>query len=62
MLTTCRFIALLTLFILFPSVIEAQQKPSGNVVLRWNQVALDAIRTTRTSPPIAARALAVTHT
>ncbi len=33
-----------------------------NVVVRWDQAALDAIRITRTSPPIAARALAITHT
>lgn len=35
---------------------------STNPVIRWNQAALDAIRITRTSPPIAARALAITHT
>lgn len=56
------FVVVLTLLILYPGAIEAQPKPSGNVVLRWNEVALDAIRTTRTSPPIAARALAITHT
>ena len=62
MLATRCFIAFLTLLILFTSAIEAQQKLSENIVLRWNQVALDAIRTTRTTPPIAARAFAVTHT
>lgn len=36
--------------------------PPGNAVLRWNQAALDAIGTTRTAPPIAARALAILHT
>src|SRR5437016_4357816 len=36
--------------------------PRHNVVVLWNQAALDAIRTTRTSPPVAARAMAVTHT
>ena len=35
---------------------------SNDVVLRWNQAALDAIAATRTAPPIAARALAITHT
>lgn len=33
-----------------------------NVVLLWNQAALQAIQAARTSPPIAARALAVAHT
>ena len=28
-----------------------------NVVLRWNEATLDAIRNTKTSPPIASRAL-----
>lgn len=56
------FVAVFILLILFPSAIVGQQKPSENIVLRWNEIALDAIRTIRTSPPIAARALAVTHT
>ncbi len=34
----------------------------ANVVLRWNDALLDAIRTAKTPPPIAARALAITHT
>ena len=33
-----------------------------NLVLRWNQAALDAIQATRTPPPVAARALAIAHT
>lgn len=43
---------------------SAQTQPAiqDNVVLRWDQTALDAIRVTRTSPPVAARALAVVHT
>jgi membrane-associated phospholipid phosphatase len=32
------------------------------VVLGWNNVALDAVRATRAAPPIAARALAIVHT
>jgi hypothetical protein len=40
----------------------AQPATYDNVVLRWNQAALNAIRVTRTSPPIAARALAIAHT
>jgi membrane-associated phospholipid phosphatase len=34
---------------------------SGNVVLEWNQLALDAIRQTNTIPPLASRALAITQ-
>jgi hypothetical protein len=33
-----------------------------NVVLQWNDVALDAVRRTRLGPPIVARALAIVHT
>lgn len=33
-----------------------------NLVLQWNQSALDAIQYTKTSPPLAARALAMLHT
>ncbi len=33
-----------------------------NVVLRWDEAALQAVRNTRTGPPIAARAFAITHT
>ncbi|MBZ5656978.1 MAG: phosphoesterase [Acidobacteriia bacterium] len=43
-------------------VVVAQPAVQENVVLRWDQAALDAIRITRTSPPIAARALAIVHT
>jgi membrane-associated phospholipid phosphatase len=42
--------------------VAAEPTTSPNLVIWWNQAALDAIRITRTSPPIAARALAITHT
>jgi hypothetical protein len=35
---------------------------SDNIVLMWNQAALNAIQATRSPPPIAARAIAITHT
>ncbi|MBA2368958.1 MAG: phosphoesterase [Candidatus Protochlamydia sp.] len=35
---------------------------SENVVLQWNQAALNAIIKAKTSPPVAARALAIVHT
>src|ERR1700687_2395224 len=41
---------------------QSNNKNDDNVVLRWNQAALDSIVATRTSPAIAARALAILHT
>ena len=32
------------------------------LALQWNQLTLDAIKITNTSPPLAARALAMVHT
>lgn len=36
--------------------------PARPIALQWNQLTLDAIKHTRTSPPVAARALAMVHT
>ena len=44
------------------AVANEAQPVSDNVVLSWNRAALTAIRNTRTSPPVAARALAIAHT
>jgi hypothetical protein len=35
---------------------------TDNVVLRWNEAILDAIRNSKASPPITSRAFAITHT
>ena len=35
---------------------------TGNVTIRWDNAALQAIRVTRLGPPIVARALAIAHT
>ena len=43
-------------------VLESRQYLSGDAVIQWNQVLLDAIRTDRTAPPIASRDLAIVHT
>ena len=54
---TCRAVALL--------IGLAAVKPAiaiDNVVLQWNEATLDAILNTKTAPPIAARAFAITHT
>jgi hypothetical protein len=50
--------------ILLPTGGLAAGEPDGgsNVVLRWNQAALQAIRDTHPGPPMTARALAVVHT
>jgi hypothetical protein len=39
-----------------------ERTASRNVVLHWNDVALEAVRRTRLGPPIVARALAIVHT
>jgi hypothetical protein len=36
--------------------------PATPLTLQWNQLTLDAIKYSKTSPPLAARALAMTHT
>jgi hypothetical protein len=42
---------------------EASAAPTKtNVVLRWNDALLEAVRATKMAPPITARALAITHT
>lgn len=47
-----------------PSVcetLESRELLSTDAVLQWNAIALDAIRTDRTAPPMAARDLAIVH-
>ena len=41
--------------------LEDRCMPSANVILEWNQLALDAIRQTNASPVVASRALAITQ-
>jgi hypothetical protein len=52
--------AVAALVALASSVAYAESR--DNVVLRWNQAALNSIRASRASPPVAARALAIAHT
>src|SRR5207244_9975665 len=40
---------------------SSREKDSVNLVLQWNEHALEAIRRDRTAPPVAARNLAVVH-
>src|SRR5204863_3467243 len=45
-----------------PPAVRVEVKRAGpDMVLRWNEVALQAIRTEKTPPPIAARNLAIMH-
>jgi hypothetical protein len=41
--------------------LESRELLSTDAVLQWNAIALDAIRTDRTAPPMAARDLAILH-
>ena len=58
---TCRTEALLIGLALLLTAIEPAVA-IDNVVLQWNEATLDAIRNTKSAPPIAARAFAITHT
>ncbi len=49
----------LTLGMLAP--MQAPDADKADVVLRWNEIALQAIRAERTPPPVAARNLAIMH-
>jgi hypothetical protein len=40
----------------------AEAPPRADLVIVWNQAILDAVLATRTTPPIASRAFAITHT
>jgi hypothetical protein len=50
----------LVLVLLWTAVGRARS--ADNVVVQWNEAIVDAIRNTKTPPPIASRAFAVTHT
>jgi membrane-associated phospholipid phosphatase len=41
--------------------LEDRSVPTGDMVLHWNDVLLDAIRADRTAPPMAARHMAIVH-
>lgn len=43
-------------------VLETRELLAGDVVLQWNDILLDAIRTDKTAPPAASRAMAMVHT
>src|SRR5262245_44155777 len=51
----------LTLLLHAGTLSTAQVAPRPDMVLRWNEAALDAIRAERTPPPMAARNLAIMH-
>ena len=49
-------------FLAICSVGARSQELSPNVVIRWNQAALQGVRDSKFGPPMAARALAIVHT
>src|SRR5262245_32312172 len=55
----CLALAFLSLFLCVGRQLALAQ---DNVVLRWDDAALQAVRNLSTGPPIAARAFAITHT
>ena len=62
MRVTSRVVFLLIGSVLFLIADLQPAKATDNAVLQWNEGMLDAIRNTKTAPPIAARAIAITHT
>jgi hypothetical protein len=56
-----RSIAILA-WLLVPALAWPQAPRQPSVVVLWNQAVLAAIRNTRTSPPVASRAMAIVHT
>src|SRR5687767_1038232 len=44
-----------------PVIVEGNAAGKRDVVLQWNEVALQAIRADKTPPPLAARNLAIVH-
>ncbi|MSU77418.1 MAG: phosphatase PAP2 family protein [Gemmataceae bacterium] len=51
----------LTLTIMVAAAATAQPASGHDMVIRWNETVLQAIRADRSSPPIAARSLAIVH-
>ena len=51
-----------TLFLVLCPVNLHTQNLSSNVVIQWNQAALQGVRDSKLGPPMVARALAIVHT
>jgi hypothetical protein len=50
------------ILLLLAPIVTAENEPAApDVVLRWNETTIKAIRTGRTPPPVAARNLAIVH-
>jgi hypothetical protein len=56
-----RTLAIVCALGLFPSMAKAQDV-TPNVVIQWNNAALQGVRDSKIGPPMAARALAIVHT
>ena len=53
---------LLIVVVLLQAVFASAEAPRPNVVIQWNQAALQAVRDGSLGPPMVARALAIVHT
>src|SRR5688500_4160618 len=47
---------------MFLESLEPRSMMAADLVLQWNDIALDTFRASSTNPPIASRALAIMHT
>jgi hypothetical protein len=53
----------LLLLLLFLTVSPVRsQEPASNVVIQWNNAALQGVRNSKLGPPMVSRALAIVHT
>ena len=53
---------LLIVVVLLQAVFVSAEAPRPNVIIQWNQAALQAVRDGSLGPPMVARALAIVHT
>ena len=58
----CHFAALLASATLALTSTAWSQQPPPNVVIQWNQAALQGVRNSKLGPPMVSRALAIVHT
>ncbi|PYT33777.1 MAG: phosphoesterase, partial [Acidobacteria bacterium] len=48
--------------VLFPATARSENDVTPNVVIQWNNAALQGVRDSKIGPPMVARALAIVHT
>src|SRR5258705_10371302 len=64
MKTPMRFVtgAALACYAMLFSAVAVAQAPNTNLVIEWNQAALQGVRDSKLGPPMVSRALAIVHT